>query len=55
MSLLPPGGLAPGEARHVSQLFVDSLAIEDGAVAKAVRDPGSSETRNLRVKGRVAC
>lgn len=42
---------APGEAQHVSQLFVDSLAIEDGAAAKAVPAPVFLNS-NLRAEGK---
>ena len=42
---------APGEAKHVSQLFVDSLAIEDGAAAKAVPTPVLLNS-NLRAEGK---
>jgi ADP-heptose:LPS heptosyltransferase len=42
---------APGEAKHVSQLFVDSLAMEDGAAAKAVPTPVLLSS-NSRAKGK---
>jgi ADP-heptose:LPS heptosyltransferase len=42
---------APGEAKHVSQLFVDSLATEDGAAAKAVPTPVLLHS-NLRAEGK---
>jgi heptosyltransferase-3 len=42
---------APAEAKHVSQLFVDSLAMEDGVAAKAVATPVLLNS-NLRAEGK---
>jgi ADP-heptose:LPS heptosyltransferase len=42
---------APEEAKHVSQLFADSLAMEDGAAAKAVPTPVLLHS-NLRAEGK---